>query len=146
MSNTITLRMRNNLSELMELMEAAERFLETGSSASGVLYGVKLVLEEILTNVIKYGHDDGLEHEIIVILNVDAGRVTVECFDDGREFNPLAAPAPQLPDSILDCTPGGLGIHLVKQTVDTISYRREGGRNVLTMVMGLGGKDGRMVS
>ena len=50
--------------------------------------------EEVLTNVAKYGHDDGAEHWVRVRLTLVAGEVTLEFTDDGRPFDPLAATPP----------------------------------------------------
>jgi anti-sigma regulatory factor (Ser/Thr protein kinase) len=52
----------------------------------------------------------------------------VEIVDDGREFDPRQAPAPE-PQPAGRREPGGLGIHLVKQLVDRLEYERIDGRN-----------------
>jgi anti-sigma regulatory factor (Ser/Thr protein kinase) len=54
--------------------------------------------------------------------------------DDGVAFNPLEAPAPRQPGSLAEATVGGLGIHLIRSFTDECRYRRENGRNHLTMV------------
>jgi serine/threonine-protein kinase RsbW len=59
--------------------------------------------------------------------------VTAEVEDDGRAFNPLEAAAPNLDASIDERPIGGLGIHLVRSVMTSVEYRRQDGRNVLTM-------------
>ena len=59
----------------------------------------------------------------------------IEISDDGRPFDPLNDPPPATVnyESTDFAVVGGLGIHLVKSTVDSMSYCREDGRNRITM-------------
>ena len=55
--------------------------------------------------------------------------------DDGRPFDPLTeAPEPDLESAIEDRPIGGLGVHLVRTMMDEVRYRREEGKNRLTLV------------
>ena len=66
-------------------------------------------------------------------LSVGDGVVMAEISDDGRAFDPLQVPPPDL-DADLELRPiGGLGVHFMKTLMDEVAYRREGGRNILTM-------------
>ena len=51
--------------------------------------------------------------------------------DDGREFDPLAVPSPVMKASIEDISVGGLGVHLVRKSVDEIQYSRDRYKNIL---------------
>ena len=94
---------------------------------------LRLVAEEVLTNVAKYGHDDGREHSARLRLEVAAGLVVLEFVDDGRPFDPLAAKAPDLELPSGERPVGGLGIHLLRSLVDAVAYARVGSTNVLTV-------------
>jgi anti-sigma regulatory factor (Ser/Thr protein kinase) len=59
--------------------------------------------------------------------------VTVTVEDDGVPFNPLEATEPDLDRPLEERSIGGLGIHLVKNLMDDVEYRREAGRNYLVM-------------
>ena len=59
--------------------------------------------------------------------------LAIEIADDGRAFDPLQAPAPDIGASLQDRAMGGLGIYLVRKTMDTVAYRRQDGRNVVTL-------------
>jgi serine/threonine-protein kinase RsbW len=133
MNPEILLTMRNNLVGVSCLIEEANRYLDSFPLPPRVIYLVNLALEEILTNIVKYAFEDRDEHTVQVALRVKDSEVRIECSDDGRLFDPVAAPAPQLKDSISECREGGLGIHLVRQMVDSMEYRRDSSRNVLTM-------------
>ena len=62
-----------------------------------------------------------------------AGQVDVEIIDDGRVFDPLDAPGTPPPPPGQRPRPGGVGIHMVKQLVDSIEYARIDGRNHTTL-------------
>jgi serine/threonine-protein kinase RsbW len=137
MTDEIRLSMANTFEDLARLMADAELFLQSHGLPPRTVYDVNLVLEEVLTNIVKYGFDDEATHEIQLIVTITDSGVTIKCEDDGREFDPLAALPPDIEgrDSILELTEGGLGIHLVRQTVQSMEYSREEHKNVLTMTI-----------
>ena len=116
-------------------MREANEFLEIRSVSAPTVYKAGLVLEEILTNIIKYAFDDRSVHEIRVLLSLSDTALTVEFVDDGREFNPLSLPEPKLCHSISDCNEGGLGILLVRKMSESVEYRRDQGKNILTTTL-----------
>jgi anti-sigma regulatory factor (Ser/Thr protein kinase) len=99
------------------------------------VFRLTLVLEEIITNVISYGYDDGLEHQISVRLSLKDPNMKVEVEDDGRSFNPLEAPPPDMGKPLTEMQVGGLGIHLVREMMDELEYRRENHKNLLLLKM-----------
>jgi len=93
-----------------------------------------LVVEELLTNLAKYGYPDGTPGRAELTLDRDDTHWRLELVDDGAAFDPLAAPPPpDLDAEIEDRAVGGLGLHLVRSLAEQARYRREGGRNRLTM-------------
>ncbi len=92
-----------------------------------------LCLEEHLTNVIEYGLDDDGKHEIGVRFALDQNSFVVEVKDDGKAFDPLKSPEVNTAIPLEEKPVGGLGIHLMRRFMDELAYRRESGRNVLTM-------------
>jgi serine/threonine-protein kinase RsbW len=56
-----------------------------------------------------------------------------EIEDDGRPFNPLETPPPNVGASLPEKPIGGLGIHLAKTMMDSMAYRREAEKNILTI-------------
>ena len=101
---------------------------------------LRLVSEEILTNLAKYGHDDDGEHWARVRLTLLDDEVTLEFTDDGRPFDPLAAKPPDLSTQGAERPVGGLGVPLVLALVDAAEYARVGSENVLTLRKRLGGR------
>jgi serine/threonine-protein kinase RsbW len=93
----------------------------------------QLVLEEIVTNVIKFGYDDDLTHEILLEVHPEPAGLLLRVEDDGREFNPLLAPPPDLGQPIERRAAGGLGIRLIRRLAARHEYERLEGRNVLRL-------------
>lgn len=135
MSANLTLNMEAQLNEI-ERIHAAVRIL---SLAEGwdpkLLFQIELVLEEIGTNIIKYGHDGDREADIQITLTSNNQALTLEIVDNGKPFDPFAdAPAPDLDSAVPDRPIGGLGVYLVKELMDESQYRREDGLNRVTLV------------
>lgn len=62
---------------------------------------------------------------------VQSVRLTV--IDDGRAFDPLAAPPPNLSTDVRERPIGGLGLHMLREMADEIVYKRRDGTNRLTL-------------
>ena len=86
-----------------------------------------------MTNVIAYAYDDKADHRITLRLSLRTGELAAEVEDDGRPFNPLDAPPPDLTQPLEDRPIGGLGVHFLRTLMDGVEYRREQGRNRLVM-------------
>jgi serine/threonine-protein kinase RsbW len=124
---------KNQLAELERVNHAVEAFGAANGIGPKTIFQVNLALDEILTNVISYAFPDGAPHDILVHLAVSRGELTVHVEDDGRAFNPLEIAPPDLHAPLADRSIGGLGMHLVRQVVDGLEYRREQGKNVLVL-------------
>ncbi len=129
------LALANDLAEIERLNTAMAIFLEQQEIPPKAGYTINLALEEMITNIIKYGYDDDQRHEIRVGLTLDGDRLTLRVEDDGHEFDPLAVGTPDTHQPIQDREIGGLGIYLVRSMTERMAYRREGGRNVLEIVI-----------
>ena len=129
-------RLRNDPAEAGQLAAWVEDFARRAQLPEAVRNAVDLALEECVTNVFSYAWNDGREHWVTVRFKVDEdeARVEVEIEDDGREFNPLTVPPVDTTKPLESRAIGGLGIHMVRQLMDAVEYRRERGRNVLTLI------------
>ena len=93
-----------------------------------------IVAEEVLSNIAKYGFEPGTRPAAELAFSLSASEVVLEFRDEGRAFDPLAEPPPDL-DAPLEQRPhGGLGLPLVRALVDDAHYAREGPTNVLRLV------------
>ena len=134
MTHQFELTLLNQATEIARAQDQLEQFTATHQVPIRKVHEVQLALEEHLTNVLHYGYDDDGEHHIQIRVNLAAGELRIQVQDDGRAFNPLVHPAPDftLP---LDQRPiGGLGIHMIRKSLDHLEYCREDGKNVLVMI------------
>ena len=134
MTGFVELRLANDLDSLAGLAERVERFGAEQRLPASVVNALNVALDEAVSNAINHGYEAGAPGEIAVRLRRDADRVEVEVEDDGRPFDPLQAPPPDLSLPLERRPIGGLGIHLIRNLMDEVSYARIGGRNVLKMV------------
>jgi serine/threonine-protein kinase RsbW len=124
----------NQLSPLMRAIEDLDSRLEQGGASAEARYLVQLAVEELGTNIIKYGYDDQGQHfiHLSAVPEKDAYRICLE--DDGHEFNPCLSPEPDPNLNIEDRKPGGWGLSLVRR-LTTMEYERAGGRNVVRVLV-----------
>jgi len=134
MAATLTLTLKNDPAEIGRLVDLLEAFGPQSGLTDDATFKLTLALDEIVANVVRHGFDDDREHRIEVKVTVDDRTVTASVEDDGLEFDPREAPVPDLDLPIEMRKPGGLGMHLVRATMDSVEYRREDGRNILTIV------------
>jgi len=127
------IHIRNSNSELERALREITRLLESEGMAPRFIRLVDLGLEEVITNILKYGYDDRQEHEIEIALVAAESELSLEVRDDGHEFNPLEHPEPDADKRLEEREPGGLGISFVRKLFDEVRYRREAGKNILTL-------------
>ncbi len=130
----LNLTIENRIEELRRLAALVEEFGAGENWPPDLVFQVNLVLEEVAINVINYGHDGGL-HEIEIALTSELDALTIEVIDDGRAFDPTEdAKVPDVTLPMEERPVGGLGVYLVRTMMDEMRYRREEGRNHLTLV------------
>ena len=93
----------------------------------------ELALEEIFMNVVMHGSPAGPVARVEVSLALRDGCLTLMIEDDGPSFDPRSLAAPDVTASLEERRVGGLGVYLVRQMMDAVSYQRLGGRNQLSM-------------
>lgn len=131
-------RFPSRLDDLAAVALEIRRFLEARAVGTHAVYVANLALEELATNTLKYGYADHAVHELLVRVAVDSDRLRLVLEDDGRPFNPLEVPEPDVSASLENRLPGGLGIHLVRKLADRVNYERRDGRNCVTVDIHLG--------
>ena len=125
-------------------VKAETRFLETATAfldgerereacAPRARMQIDVATDEIFSNVVNYAYPERDNGTVTVRFSCADGEAAISFEDGGIPYNPLghADPDPTLPLEERDI--GGLGIFLVKKTMDGVDYRREDGRNVLVL-------------
>ena len=129
----LTIRIDNDLSEVAQVAEAVEDFCARNAVPAKAAYHVSLVIDEALTNTISYGFPAGGRHQIDLEVERRGEDILIELIDGGAAFNPLDAPEPDLDAPLEERQIGGLGVHLMRTLMTEAAYRREGGRNHLSL-------------
>ena len=130
-----TMTIKNRLSEIPEVINGIEKFCQELPVPLSPGRKLKIVLDEILNNTISYGYDDEQEQEIRIAVEPIADGIILTIRDSGNAFNPLERETPDTDLSIDERSPGGLGLHLVKNMVDDVRYVRVDETNVLSLTL-----------
>lgn len=125
----------NRLGDLMRAIEGLDRCLGEWGADAQARYLAQLAVEELGTNIIKYGYDDPEEHLIRLSAALEEGVFRICLEDDGHEFNPCLTPEPDPNLSLQDRKPGGWGLSLIRRMTSGMEYERRGDRNVLTVLV-----------
>ena len=121
--------------DLAALAEWLEHFAHKNVLPAHARFRLDLVLTEAVTNVMDHGHLPEVKGRIELACLVQDQLIQVEINDDGPPFDPTARAPVVLPDCLAMATPGGLGIHLIRQYTSTLAYHRENACNVLRMTL-----------
>jgi anti-sigma regulatory factor (Ser/Thr protein kinase) len=127
-----------------EGLRRAEQGFDEFSNAHGLTrndtWPFHVALDEILSNVVKYGYaGQGVPGRIEIVLRLEAEALEMMILDDAPAFDPLEAASPDTSLPVGERPVGGLGIEIVRRLMDVIEYRREDdGRNRLTLRRRLG--------
>lgn len=124
---------------IARLIEFADELVGSLSLSGDQDYVLRLVIEEIATNIIKYGYDEDAQGTIkLTCIVKDDGALHIIICDQGRPFDPRECPSPDLVDDVHERTIGGLGLFLVLEFSDYLSYHHDAttGWNELLVVKG----------
>jgi anti-sigma regulatory factor (Ser/Thr protein kinase) len=88
-------------------------------------YLMRLVIEEIATNIVKYGYSDAHRDVIQLACTAEGGTLLVAIRDRGQPFDPREQPDPDLGTDVATRDVGGLGLFFVREYADTIDYRHD---------------------
>ena len=134
MPESLTITIQNDLSKIEPVSRVIADFVAQRQLSAKVAFDLNLALDELLTNSILYGYDEGQDGREIYIRITHVGDVIeLEIEDDGRSYNPLETPEPNLQAELMDRPIGGLGLHLVRKLTDQVEYQRRDGKNILTI-------------
>lgn len=128
------LRLQASDDTLYTVLGEMERLLDENNCPE-VLKSIMLVaVEEIFVNIAHYAYG-GKSGEAIINLDIkqDPKCCRVEFRDHGIPYNPLEKEDPDITLSAEEREIGGLGIYMVKQSMDLVEYRYEDGCNILTL-------------
>lgn len=117
--------------QLAVLTRFLQEFWSAAALAPPAMRPFELALEELFLNIVMHASGPDSTPLVEVSLSWAAPSVVMTVEDDGPPFDPLSLPPPDVTAGLADRRAGGLGVYLVRKTMDTVSYTRSAGRNRL---------------
>lgn len=132
-----SLKIANETRHLASVREAVHEVVVRGKFPPELLNKVTLAVDESVTNVMEYAYEDDLEGELFIEIALEATpeRFRAVICDRGKTFDPTAVPLPDLKAHVDEGRRHGLGIFLMRQIMDEVTYTTHpDGRNELCLV------------
>ena len=130
---TQTLTFKNEEQELNRVAEFMETVCDELQLDMHVAMKLQVAMEEMVTNVIFYAYPKGTSADITLTAESDGQELTFVLSDTGKPFDPTAKEDADLDVNPMDREQGGMGILIVKNIMNEVSYQRLGDMNQLTM-------------
>ncbi len=124
------------LSKLDDVLEYARENvmkLRDTDIETGEIFGVQFIVDEIFSNISKYGVVNGPVEVNFEITKNSCDNIVLKFEDNGISYNPLMAPEPDINAPIEEMQPGGWGIHLVKEASESMKYEYRNNKNILVI-------------
>jgi len=129
----IELKILNQIPEIERVCNSITTFSRQHSIDEKIISNLYLAIDELLTNIIRYGYRDEKDHPIYIRYSIEKELLTLQIEDDSYPYDPNQAPVPDLTSDLENRKIGGLGIYLVKSMMDDVKYVTKNGKNTLTL-------------
>ena len=129
-----SITLTNDVQEVPRLNVFVDEVCEDMGCDMETTMRMNLAIEEAVVNVIDYAYPSGTVGNVDINVTVYDNHMEFVISDSGTPFDPTKKEDVDISLPVEERRIGGLGIHLVKQLMDKISYERKDGRNVLTLI------------
>ena len=119
---------KENLTEALGFVDA---FLESADCPMKTQMQLDIAVEELFVNIASYAYPEGKGTAVLRIGTPEPESVEITFIDSGIPYNPLAKKDPDVSLSAEERQIGGLGIFMVKKSMDAMDYEYKDGQNVL---------------
>lgn len=131
MVNQVLTKGLEQLDEVLSIVEEAMEFVDFPCKT---ISQVMLATEEVYCNIVKYAQMNGRNDiQFSYEISDNPLSITIRFLDSGIMFNPLEKNEPDVTAPLEDRPIGGLGIYLVKRSMDEVNYRYQNGNNILVL-------------
>lgn len=127
------IKIKNEVGELERVNQFVEEIGEELGLDMELQMNLNLVMEEMVSNVIFYAYPEGKHEEIELVAESDGKELTFVLSDKGKEFDPTMKEDADPNINPMDRDIGGMGIYIVKNIMNKVTYQRLEGKNLLTM-------------
>jgi anti-sigma regulatory factor (Ser/Thr protein kinase) len=134
MPPTFNRTLARNVQAYLPVAEEVERFCAEHGLVRAVSFKLRLILEELVLNLIDHAVGSATDR-IDLRIELDPARVILILEDDSAPFDPHSVPAFDKAKPLEERGPRGMGIHLVRTMAEDIVYERIDGRNRLSVVL-----------
>ena len=124
---------KNEVNELENVARFVEEIGEELGLGMELQMNLNLVMEEMVSNIIFYAYPEGTQASIELMAESDGKELTFVLSDQGREFDPTVMDEADIDTNPADRELGGMGIFIVKNIMNQVTYQRLEGKNLLTM-------------
>jgi serine/threonine-protein kinase RsbW len=115
---------------VLTVLDFIDEVLDRGKITQMACSEVHLAVEEAAVNIMSYSN----AMNMTVTVEVSGNAIVVAIADDGIPFNPLTIPPADPDESLESRVPGGLGIFLIRKSMDEVAYEYREGKNMLRMI------------
>ena len=129
-----SLTIDNKVEDMARLAPFLEDVAAAYGLANDVAFQLNLALDEAVANSVNYAYPPGVEGPVVINTEKKDDSVIFTMIDGGVPFDPTQGGDVDTSLSVEDRPIGGLGIFLIKQMMDSISYQRSDNKNILTMI------------
>ena len=123
----------NNTQEVPKLNAFVEEVCQTVGFDDMANMQIKVAVEEAVVNVMKYAYPPGMHGDVTIEAASNDVRLKFTIIDSGAPFDPTVQSEVDTTLAAKDRKIGGLGIHIMRQNMDSINYERIDNLNVLTL-------------
>ena len=124
---------KNEIAELERLAAFVDEVAEELSLDMETTMKLNLALEEVVSNVILYAYPKKMGENITIMASSDSNTLVFTITDKGEEFDPTKVEDADITLDAEDREIGGLGIFIVKNIMNEVTYQRLEGKNILTL-------------
>ncbi len=133
----VAMRVENKMDRWPALRAAVHEYGLCVGIEKRTLKKLELALEEAVVNIVHYSQATEIGLRVEIRESGAESQFCIRLSDDGIAFDPTAQASADTEKVVAERQIGGLGITLLKQIADDLQYRREGEKNLLTIVKSL---------
>lgn len=135
MNKTATYRITVNASteNLSEVREFVANHAKEEGFTSQQVSDLQLAVDEAYTNIIKHAYKNNSHEDVEINLTFDPDKLCISLFDSGNSFEPDNYNIPDIRKKIKERKRGGMGVYLIHQLMDSVSYHQNPDKNEIRL-------------